>query len=135
MVKPKEEDKKFQAIPLEVQQILDDFKDIISDGTPIVLPPTREIRNQIDFVPSASLCNKVTYKLIVDQNKEVARQVQELLDQGLIKKNISPYIVPMILESKKGGKWRLCTDSRAINMITIRHMFPVPRIKYLADCL
>lgn len=41
----------------------------------------------------------------------------------------------MVLESKKGGKWRLCTNSRAINRITIRYRLPIPRIEDLMDCL
>ena len=62
MVKPKEEDTKLQPIPLEMQKILDDFKDIISNGTPIVIPPKRAISHQIDLVPNASFPNKVSYK-------------------------------------------------------------------------
>ena len=86
------------------------------------------ISHQIDFVLGASFPNKEEYKLTHDQNLEVARQVQELLDQGLIKKRISPCGVPVVLASKKGGKWRLCIDSRDINRITIRYRFPIPRI-------
>ena len=64
VVKPKEErEAKKEEIPHEVQQILDDFKDIISDGTPVVLPPKRAINHQIDLVPGASLPNKAPYKL------------------------------------------------------------------------
>ncbi|GLJ08686.1 hypothetical protein SUGI_0093670 [Cryptomeria japonica] len=70
-----------------------------------------------------------------EQNEEVARQIQELLNQGLIRKRISPRIVPTMLAPKKGGTWRLCTDSRAINKITIRYRFPIPRIEDLTDCL
>ena len=65
----------------------------------------------------------------------MARQVQELLDQGLIKKCISPCVVPVVLASKKGGKWKICTDSRAINRITIKYRFPIPRIEDLMDYL
>lgn len=58
-----------------------------------------------------------------------------MLDQGLIKTRISPCIVLVVLEPKKGGKWRLCIDSRAINRINIRYRFPIPIIKDLIDCL
>jgi hypothetical protein len=104
-----------EPLPFEVQTLLDKYKEIVSDGTPSTLPPRRVISHQIDFVPGASLPNKAAYKLTPDQNLEVARQVQELLDQGLIQKSISPCAVPVVLAAKKGGKWRLCTDSRAIN--------------------
>ena len=62
-------------------------------------------------------------------------QVQDLMDQGLIRKCIRPCVVPTILAPKKRGTWRLCTDSRAINKITICYRFTVPRIEDLMDCL
>lgn len=107
----------------------------MSDGTPARIPPLRTVTHQIDFIPEASLPNKCAYKMTPKQNKEVARQVQELLDQGLIRKCISPCAMPVVLATKKGGKRRLCIDSWAINRITIRYKFPNPRIEDLMDCI
>lgn len=52
----------------------------MSDGIATMLPPPRIVSHQIDFILIASLPNKDAYKMTHEQNKEVARQVQELLD-------------------------------------------------------
>jgi hypothetical protein len=65
----------------------------------------------------------------------VKRQVQDLLDKGLVRESLSPCAVPTVLSPKKDGGWRMCTNSRALNKITIMYIFPFPRMDDLMNCL
>jgi hypothetical protein len=119
----------------EIQELLEEFVDIVVDELPHSLSPMRSMSHHIDLIPGASLPNKATYRLTPQENEEVKRQVQELLDKGLIREILSLCVVPTVLSPKKDGGWRMCIDSRAINKITIRYRFPLPRMDDLMDCL
>jgi hypothetical protein len=105
------------------------------DELPNSLPPIRSSSHHIDLIPGASLPNKAAYRLTPQENEKVKRQVWDLLDKGLVREILSPCVVPTVLSPKKDGGWRMCMDSRAINNITIRYMFPLPRMDDLMDCL
>jgi hypothetical protein len=114
---------------------LENFADIVVDELPNSFPPIISISHHIDLIPGESLSNKEAYKLIAQENEEVRKQVQELLDKGLVRESLSPCAVPTVLSPKKDGGWIMCTHSRAINNITIMYRFPFPRMDDLIDCL
>jgi hypothetical protein len=119
----------------EVQEVLENFANIVVDEFPNSLPPIRSIIHHIDLILGASLPNKATYRLTPQDNEEVNNQVQELLDKGLVREILSPCAVATVLNPRKDGVWRMCTDSRDINNITIMYRFPLPRMDDLMDCL
>ena len=122
-------------LPKEIQELLENFVDMVVDESSHSLPPIRSISHHIDLIPGASFPNKATYRLTPQENEEVKKKVQELLDKILVKESLSPCAVPTILIPKNNGGWRMFTDSRSINKITIRYRFPLPRMDDLMDCL
>jgi hypothetical protein len=58
-----------------------------------------------------------------------------LLDEQFIHPSSSPWGAPVILVEKKDGTQRMCVDYRALNEVTIKNKYPLPRIEDLFDQL
>ena len=110
------------SLPIELQDMMGKFGGIIVHDFPNELPPMRNISHHMDFILGMSFPNKASYKMTPQENDEIRKHVQGLLEKGL---SLRPCVVPTVLTPNKDGKWRMCTYSRAIKKIT-RYKFPLP---------
>jgi hypothetical protein len=70
--------------------------------------------------------------LELDKLKE---HIKEYLEKGFIRSSSSPWGAPMIFVLKKDGTQRLCMDYHALNEITIKNKYLLPRIDDMFDQL
>lgn len=121
-----------------MQSLLDQFQNLIfSEGDQLTNTDsiTHEIRTTTEQQINAKL-----YRLPPKHEEEVRRQVQEMEEQGIIRKSNSRYASPIVIVAKKldnsgQQKFRLCVDYRKLNEITIDDKYPIPNIDSILDKL
>ena len=66
-------------------------------------------------------------------HEEVNRQVQEMLDNHVIRPSSSPWNAPIILVKKKDNSMRFVCDFRGLNNVTKKDSYPLPHIRDVID--
>ncbi|MCO5564510.1 hypothetical protein L7F22_018171 [Adiantum nelumboides] len=121
---------------LELSKFLHQFQAVFIDDIPGELPPKGgDDDHAIDFLPGSSPPNKPPYRVSKAQQEEIMRQVNELVEKGMVRPSSSPFCSPVLLVHKKDGTYCMCVEYRALNRITIKNRFPVPCIEDLFDKL
>ena len=120
-------DKDKKVPDIEEVEVVNEFRDVFPDDLP-GLPPDREIEFAIELAPGTAPVSKAPYRLAPVEMKELATQLQDLLDKGMIRPSTSPWGAPVLFVKKKDGSMRLCIDYRELNKLTIKNKYPLPRI-------
>src|SRR5262249_16886968 len=115
-------------------EVVRDFPDVFSDDLP-GLPPSREIDFCIELIPGTSPISIGPYRMAPVELAELKRQLQDLLEKGLIRPRVSPWGAPVLFVRKKDGSFRMCVDYRKLNQATVKNRYPLPRIDDLFDQL
>jgi hypothetical protein len=118
----------------QIVRVVSEYPDVFPDDLP-GMPPERDIEFIIDLLPGTAPIAKRPYRMSVGELEELKKQLKELelLDKGYIHPSSSPWGAPVIFVEKKDGTQRMCVDYRALNEVTIKNKYPLPRIEDLFD--
>lgn len=117
------------------RRTLSPFKDVFPEALPSGLPPSREVDHRIELTPGSSPPSRPTFRLSAPEMEELKKQLAELVKAGFIQPSKSPFGAPILFVKKKDGTMRMCVDYRALNNITIKNAYPLPRVDELFDRL
>ncbi|CAI7892164.1 unnamed protein product [Closterium sp. NIES-53] len=102
-----EGERKTLELPPAIQKLLEEFEDVLPDDLPDHLTDLADMKKQIEY----------------------------LLDKGLIRPPTSPHGAPVLFTPKPDGSLLMCIDYRALNKQTIKNKYPIPRMDDLLDQL
>jgi hypothetical protein len=97
------------------------------------MPPKRAIEFKSELQLGTALIAKAPYMMSHVDLKELKVQLQGLLDKGYICPSISPWGCSMLFMEKKDKELRLCVNYHPLNVVTIKNMYPLPRIDIVFD--
>ena len=123
-------DSKRGQVDVEKIPVVREFPDIFPEELPSI-PPEREVDLSIEIVPGTTSISRALYRMAPSELKELKLQLQELLDKGFIRPNVSPWGAPILFVKKKDGTLRMYIDYRQINKVLVKNKYPLPRIEDL----
>jgi len=125
--------------PTELAQLKEDFQNTALrpelPTDPAAYKPPDEHQHVIRTEPQAHIPKRQHRRLSPSEYALCKEYVEDLLKKGFITPSTSPYGAPIMLVPKPAGGYRVVCDWRALNSITIKNRFPLPRIDEALDQL
>src|SRR5699024_7524625 len=116
-----------EADSLEIIKVVSEFPDVFPKDLPS-MPPERKVEFAIEL-PGTTPISKRAYRVSGAELVELKKQIDELSEKGYIRPSTSPWAAPVLFVEKKDGTRRMCINYRALNEVTIKNKYPLPRIE------
>jgi hypothetical protein len=117
------------------EQLAHRYGGVLMGMTAGFMPPSRPYDHPIPLVEGATPPISSTYRMSPAELDELKRQLGDLLERGFIQPSSSPFGAPVLFVRKADGTLRFCVDYRALNKLTVKNRYTLPRIEELFDRL
>ena len=113
---------------------LEENKDLFSPSLK-TLGKTDLYHHVIETEPGKGPVRMPFYRQPPHIRTEIDRQVDEMLEQGIVEPSNSIWYSPVVLAKKKDGSYRFAVDYRKLNKITKPIAHPLPRLESVFDAI
>ncbi|GFV94807.1 retrovirus-related Pol polyprotein from transposon 17.6 [Trichonephila clavipes] len=118
---------------VENRQIKKELEKLIQDYKPEKTAST-DVTMRIILKDEEPVCQPPR-RLAFTERQEVNKQIEEWLNEGIIRPSSAEYASPIVMVKKKDGSSRMCIDYRKLNQKLVKDKFPLPIIEDVLDTL
>jgi hypothetical protein len=97
------------------------------------IPPTQGASFEIKLIPGTMPIHNNPYQMAPKEQLELKKQLEDLIAKGFTRPSKSPWAFHVLFVEKKDGSKRLCVYYRALNAVTMKNKYPLPRIDVLFE--
>ncbi|GFX17910.1 hypothetical protein TNCV_2293581 [Trichonephila clavipes] len=109
--------------PVQLAEKLEEFEDF-----------KRTLKQKIEWSKRRTSLS-TSRRLAFTERQEVNKQIEEWLNEGIIRPSTAEYASPIVMVKKKDGSSRMCIDYRKLNQKLVKDKFPLPIIEDVLDTL
>ena len=120
-------------LTIQLQALMGDFSGIFSETPQAGGALVDTLEHAIKLIPGSKAPFRRNYRFSPLELEELRKQVTEFLSKGIVTPSNSPFGAPVLFIPKPGGGLRFCLDYRALNDITVKTRYQLPRIDDLLD--
>ena len=91
--------------------------------------------HRIEVTPGARPRRAQPYRASHASRDIIAEEVQRQRDLGVIEPSSAEWAFPVVLVPKPDGTMRFCVEYRRLDEVTVRHVYPLPRMDDFIDFL
>ncbi|GFT25069.1 retrovirus-related Pol polyprotein from transposon 17.6 [Trichonephila clavipes] len=113
-----------RQIKKELEKLIQDYKTEKTASTDVTM--------RIILKDEEPVCQHPR-RLAFTERQEVNKQIEEWLNEGIIRPRSSEYASPIVMVKKKDGSSRMCIDYRKLNQKLVKDKFPLPIIEDVLD--
>lgn len=120
---------------VQIKKVLLDYRDRFLNKIQSTDVIQTHIKHRIITEPDARRVQSQPYVFGPAERKIESDAIDDMLSSGVIEPSASPWSSPVVLVRKKDGTIRFCIDYRRLNKVTVRDMYPLPRLDHTLDSL
>ena len=112
----------------QLEVLVAEFGDIFRET-----PGLTKLTSHTSDTGEATPIRSQAYRVPMHWKEPFKKELDQLLEQGIIKPSRSPWASPTVAVKKSDGSLRICVDYRCLNALTVADPYRMPRVDDLMD--